>query len=339
MNLRRAFVTQTLLLALAVLATVSLLGCTKKSTAQTSPVNLQLDLRTPFRFVAYGDTRFHNPNDTEAANPEVRVALVKAIAEANPAFVCFTGDIVYNGYDTDDWKVWDRETSVLREHNILVYPALGNHDLHGKPEVALGNYFERFPELKGSRYYSVRAANTIILALDSSQEEATGPQGQWLADKLDHIPADVDFVFIALHHPPYTSSSDAKMLGGGHSSRPQEHALAKMLEDRQAHARYRIVLFSGHVHNYERHQHGGVTYFVTGGGAAHAYPIERAPTDPFQSKEINYHYLMVEVDREQLKITMNRLDLSSGKAIWTQPDSIRISAPAPAVAARTGARW
>jgi len=49
-----------------------------------------------------------------------------------------------------------------------------------------------------------------------------------------------------------------------------------MLEARQAHAPFRIVVFNGHVHNYERHEHGGITYFVTGGGGAHAYPIERA---------------------------------------------------------------
>jgi hypothetical protein len=40
------------------------------------------------------------------------------------------------------------------------------------------------------------------------------------------------------------------------------------------------------VHNYERHEHGGVTYFVTGGAGAHAYPIERARDDPFQSTEM-----------------------------------------------------
>src|SRR5437588_2270080 len=50
------------------------------------------------------------------------LALVNAIAEANPAFLCFTGDIVYNGYDENDWKVWDHETSVLREKKINVYP-------------------------------------------------------------------------------------------------------------------------------------------------------------------------------------------------------------------------
>ena len=100
-----------------------------------------------------------------------------------------------------------------------------------------------------------------------------------------------------------------------------------MLEARQAKARVRFIVFSGHVHNYERHEHGGVTYFVSGGGAAHAYPVDRAPDDPFQSKEINYHYLLVEVDHGGLKVTMNRVELTNGKEIWTQPDSVKIAIP------------
>ncbi|MGB9284433.1 MAG: metallophosphoesterase [Candidatus Sulfotelmatobacter sp.] len=299
------------------------------------PVELKLQVTTPFHFVTYGDSRFHDPKDTEAANPAVRQALVQAIAQTNPAFISFGGDIVYNGYDKDDWKVWDRETAAWREKKIPVYPALGNHDLHGDKKIALANYFERFPDLQNSRYYSVRAANTLMLVLDSSLDEVSGPQGQWLTQKLDHLSGDVDFVFIVLHHPPYTSSSDMKIFGGGHSARSQERALARMLEARQANLRARIVVFSGHVHNYERHEHGGITYFVTGGAGAHAYPIERAKDDPFQSKEVNYHYLMVEVDRGSLKITMHRLYLTSGTAIWTQPDSVAISAPVAAVAAQT----
>ncbi|HWW13670.1 MAG TPA: metallophosphoesterase [Candidatus Dormibacteraeota bacterium] len=318
---------RTLSLLCVMAALFALAGCTKKSTAQTT-IDLQLKVSVPFRFVAYGDTRFHDPKDTEAANPPVRVALVQAIAEANPAFVCFTGDIVYNGNDVDDWKVWDTETSVWRDKNIQIYPALGNHDLHGDEKIALGNYFQRFPDLKNSRYYSVRAANTLLLVLDSALDETSGPEGQWLTTKLDNLPSDVDFVFLMFHHPPYTSSSDERKFGGGHSARPHEQALAKILEERQGHTRARFVVFSGHVHNYERHEHGGVTYFVSGGGAAHAYPIERAPDDPFQSEEVNYHYLLVEVDHQQLKVTMNRLDLSSGKAVWTQPDSVKIALPA-----------
>ena len=289
------------------------------------PVELQLQVSTPFHFVTYGDSRFHDPKDTEAANPTVRQTLVKAIADTNPAFVSFGGDIVYNGYDS--------ETAVWREKQIPVYPALGNHDLHGDEKIALANYFQRFPDLKNNRYYSLRAANILMLVLDSSQDETSGPQGQWLAQKLDHLPGDVDFVFLVLHHPPYTSSSDAKIFGGGHSARSHEQELAKSLETRQQNLRARIVVFSGHVHNYERHEHGGVTYFVTGGAGAHAYPIERAKTDPFQSKEVNYHYLQVDVDRGNLKITMHRLDMTSGAVLWTEPDLVTISVPAAKAAA------
>ena len=280
----------------------------------------------PFRCL-----RRHSVHRSEQ-HPTVRRALVQAIADVHPAFISIGGDISYNGYDVNDWKIWENETCVWRESKIPIYPALGNHDLHGDQKVALANYFQRFPELKNSRYYSVRSANTLMLVLDSSLDEISGPQGQWLVKKLDTIPADVDFVFILLHHPPYTSSSDAKKYGGGHSARSPEQMLANMLEERQQTMRARFVVFASHVHNYERHEHGGVTYFVTGGGGAHAYPIERAPGDPFPDKNINYHYLLVEVDRGRLKVTMHRLDLTTGKAVWTQPDSVGIAVAAAASA-------
>jgi acid phosphatase type 7 len=215
---------------------------------EAQPTELQLQVSMPFHFVVYGDSRFHDPKDTEAANPPVRQALVQAIAQASPGFISFGGDIVYNGNDKDDWKVWDSETAVWREKKIPIYPALGNHDLHGDEKVALANYFQRFPDQKNSRYYSVRVANALMLVLDSSFDETSGPQGAWLTQKLDHIPGDVDFIFIVLHHPPYTSSSDDKKFGGGHSSRSHEQELAKALEARQQNLRARIVVFSGHVH-------------------------------------------------------------------------------------------
>jgi len=153
--------------------------------AQT-PVELQPALKTPFTFVAYGDSRFHDPKDFEPANPPVRQALVNAIAAIHPAFITFTGDIVYNGNDVNDWKVWDSETTPFRDNHIPVYPAIGNHDLHGEKD-ALVNYFQRFPDLKGNRFYSVRAANMLMLVLDSALDETSGPQGDWLKAKLDTI--------------------------------------------------------------------------------------------------------------------------------------------------------
>jgi Icc-related predicted phosphoesterase len=302
--------------------------------AQTHPVELQAQIKLPFRFVAYGDTRFTDPKNTGAANPSVRQALVQAIADAHPAFISIGGDIAYNGNDVNDWKIWDKETAAWSENKIPVYPALGNHDLHGDPKIALANYFQRFPDLQNNRYYSARAANTLLLMLDSSQDETSGDQGEWLVHELDTLPADVDFVCLVLHHPPYTDSSDGNA-GGGHSARPSEQALAKVLEGRQPRTRARFVVIAGHVHNYERHEHNGVTYFVTGGGAARPYMIPRKPGDPMFGKDVNYHYLLVEVDRGKMKVTMNRLELADGKATWTTPDVVEIAAPA-AIPAKAG---
>jgi len=298
--------------------------------AQTSPVDIQLNRASRVHFVAYGDTRFTNPSDTDAANPEARRELVRAIANAHPDFVTFGGDITYNGNDPKDWQVYDGETAAWRENHIRVFPALGNHDLHGDLNVSLANYFQRFPELNHSLYYSVSTGNVLMLTLDSALDEISGDQGDWLKKKMDAVPANVDFVIIVLHHPPYTSSTDAKKFGGGHSARPAEHALAGFLEERQKKMRARIVVFAGHVHNYEHHEHGGVTYFVTGGGGAHAYPIERQPSDLFQSKEINYHYIDVKVEGSRMVAVMNRLEFKNGHASWSQPETVNIAVQAGA---------
>jgi len=316
------------------LIVLSWLLSTLRPAEQTAPVDIQLNHSRNVHFVAYGDTRFTDPSDTEAAKAEARRELVKAIAHAHPDFVTFGGDITYNGNDPNDWKVYDSETTVWRENHIRVFPALGNHDLHGDLKVSLANYFQRFPELDHSLYYSVSTGNVLMLTLDSALDETSGEQGEWLKKKMDSIPASVDFVIIVLHHPPYTSSTDAKKFGGGHSARPAEQALARFLEERQKQMRARIVVFAGHVHNYEHHEHGGVTYFVTGGGGAHAYPIERQPTDLFQSREINYHYIDVKVEPGRMSAIMNRLELKNGRALWTQPETVNITVPAEAKGAR-----
>src|ERR1700751_1403120 len=123
MLLQRSSSAHTLLLPCLTIVLFGLIGCTKRSTEQ-KPVDLKLYVSVPFRFVAYGDTRFHDPSDTEAANPAVRVTLVQAIAAANPAFVVFPGDIVYNGNEPFDLKTRDSETGIWRDKKIPIYPAL-----------------------------------------------------------------------------------------------------------------------------------------------------------------------------------------------------------------------
>jgi|SRR5208337_580618 len=297
-------------------------------------VALELNVGSAYKFAALGDTRFHDPADSEVANAAVRKALVEAIDKAKPAFVSIGGDIVYNGENKRDWEVWDLETAVWKQDKLQIYPALGNHDLKGKEATALANYFARFPELRESRYYSVQMGNSVMLILDSALDELTGPQGDWLKGEFDKVTNDTNFVFMVFHHPPYTSSSDDKAFGGGHTARGTERALGKWLEERQQHLRARIIVFNGHVHNYERHEYNGVTYFVTGGGGAHAYPIPRTADDLYKDNGINYHYLLVEVDGAQAQITMNKLQMVNGNSVWSKPDELTVKVPtAKAIAA------
>lgn len=320
--------TRKLLPAAAVLlAAIAAFAILNRDTAAPSePLEIQQQISVPFRFVVLGDARFTASTDPEVSNGAIRRAIVQAVAEQKPALIAFGGDLVYRGNEAGDWKVWDSETAAWRNAQIPVYPALGNHDLHGNQKTALSNYFQRFPALQEHRYYSVRFANCLMLVLDSELGETTGAQGEWLNQTLEKLSPDVAFVIVVLHHPPYTSSTDGGMFGEGHSARSSEHALAMMLEQKQLTSRARFVVFGGHVHNYERHEHGGITYFVTGGAGAHAYPVVRTPSDLFQSTTINYHYLLCDVSKDAMKITMNRIEIDNGKATWTKPDSVTIHA-------------
>lgn len=295
------------------------------ASAQSAPLELQPQVSIPFRFVAFGDTRFTNPADTDAANATIRQALVRAIAKEHPAFVTISGDVVMKGSQANDWEVYDSETKSWRDENLAVYPALGNHDVNGDERMALKNYFQRFPDLKQNRFYSVRVANCLMLVLDSNLELMAGQQIEWVEHQLDSLSAGVDFVIFVLHHPPYTSSSKET---GGHKARSQEQMFGAMLEARQAKARARFVVFGGHVHNYERQQHGGVTYLVTGGGGAHPALVQPTSADLFHGPDINYHYLLAEVDRDKMRITMHRVEIGvDSREHWSEPDQVTIKVP------------
>lgn len=292
-----------------------------------APPSIDTGLKAPFTFVAYGDARFTDPSDHEDANPQARQALVQAIAEERPAFVSFGGDLVYKGSRAEDWAEYDKETAIWRERGIPVYPILGNHEFYGTEGAGPDLFFRHFPALAQSRYYAVRAEGMAMLCLDSSQDETSGPQGDWLKAQLDGLGPEVDFVFVVVHHPPFSTAWSPLHPTQGHPVRRAEARLAEFLEARQARTRARFVVLASHVHNYERHEHGGVTYFVTGGGGAHAYPIHRDPGDPFQDSRVNYHYLRIQVAKGTATITMRRLGLEGGSPAWTSPDTVTIRAP------------
>ena len=280
----------------------------------------------PFQFSALGDTRFSDPERSpEASFPHIRQSLLRRIAEEKHDFVVIAGDIVHKGASEYDWKNFDLERKIVGDAGVRIFPALGNHDLEGGPvELALKNYFARFPELAGRRWYTVKYGPLLLLMLDSiSGLDAGTPQGNWLRAWLADVPADVDYVVLVLHHPSYTRSTERflGMFGGGHKARGQERRLAQLLEERAKTLRAHVIQVAGHVHNYERYLVNGVHYLVTGGGGSPAHLVDRLPQDFYSQEGVAFHLCRFTVDRDQFKFEMLRLQALEDGNVWSVQDS------------------
>lgn len=279
----------------------------------------------PWTFVAYGDIRFTDPAKDRVSYPWQRVKLIEKILEEKPAFITITGDIVNRGSRRTDWAIYDRETEPWRDAGIPVYPVIGNHDMQGNDRRALDNYFRRYPELQERRWYSFQYANAYFIMLDSTANIREGSaQWRWLLDQLDYrIPPDADFVFLMLHHPPYTRSSSPMLKGKfrhGHSAREREEILAFMLEEKRARHRAQMILLAGHVHNYERYQYDHVMYVVTGGGGATPYTFRRLADDYYKGRGPTFHYGLFTIHKDKLEFRMVKLDREGDNALWSVAD-------------------
>ena len=302
----------------------------------------------PFRFVAYGDMRSAE-NASYAgrtiANATARQQVIDQIGAEAPAFVVSTGDFVFRGFHTEDWTYFDKVIQPLRDRGIPIYPAIGNHEVGPFPNLwgpkvfkeiendthqhiaarGLKNYYKQFPAISQKRWYSVQYANCYFLILDSElmDDASNAAQDQWLKTQLDSIPAGIDYVFVTLLRAPYTAFTDPV-----HRPGPRQLALARMLEARQPGNHAHIIVISGHVHNYERYQHNGVDYVVSGGGGAAQDKFKRAADDLYphntlygkndRADEDQYHYCVFTVDHAKLSFRMMKL-VAKGSSVTFEP--------------------
>lgn len=284
----------------------------------------------PFKFVAYGDMRMTDPSNHKDSDPERRRAIVDGIAHQNPKFVLISGDLVLSGGNAADWEQYDKEMKPISDAGAIVYPALGNHDVRGDLQTALANYFQRFPQIKGNRYYSVKAGNVLVITLDSEQDAPHSQQRRWLEGVLKNdVTPDVEFVVFCLHHPPYTNFT---MLMIGHEARREERDLATFLEDKQKTTRARFLVIAGHNHNYERYEHNNVMYIVSGGGGATPYMPHRKPSDFYQGEGPTYHYCLITMEPGKLNFEMYKLTETVGKFGWEKADNFALTVSAAAAA-------
>jgi len=179
--------------------------------------------------------------------------VARIVAAARPTDIVTTGDNVYSaaGYAALVGAYYPTWVAARR-----VFPATGNHD-YAEGITAFDSYFSW---LHGQRTYTRAMGQVAFFVLDS-QAALDSPaererQRAWLQRSLAASPAR--WRVVVLHHPPYSSGT--------------VHGSTAALQ-----WPYRAwgadLVLSGHEHNYERLDKGGVTYVVDGSGGQDLYRL------------------------------------------------------------------
>lgn len=206
----------------------------------------------PFRFVVYGDTR---------SQPEAHAAVVKRILKFHPQLVVHTGDLVADGRSEEAWADFWRVIDPLAS-TMSFFPALGNHERNAQW------YFTFFGPL---RDYSFDYGSVHFTVLDTNRPPSEyASQDRWLKEDLARS-SRIPWHVVICHHTPVTCIAEERR-------RVAAERLLARLEPILKAGRVQAV-FSGHDHNYQRHEVNGITYVVTGGGGAPLYDVR--PDTPF----------------------------------------------------------
>jgi acid phosphatase type 7 len=258
----------------------------------------------PIHMVGYGDMRFTDPSVKIGTNPRVRKWLAEQIGRVNPGVLMITGDMPYFGGRKEDWQVYRDETKSWAAQHMLVLPTIGNHEVRGGTEKGIANYFANYPGLKGHRYYSVLMGSVEVISLDmTSPSGGTSTQATWFAAQLDHVPKQVEFLFI-MYHTPWVVDQQSQLF----TNLPSKEALTlrHLMEIHLHKLHAKVIVVSGHIHNYERFERNGVEYVTSGGGGAEPYPLLfRGSADLYRDTGFPvYHYLTMDYEHGKIHAVM-----------------------------------
>ena len=270
---------------------------------------------TPIHMIGYGDQRFTDPAVKVGTNPRVRKWLAERIGQENPQVLMLTGDMPYAGGRSEDWQVYRDETKSWVAKHTLVLPTIGNHEVRGGEEKGIANYLANYPGLKGHRYYSVLMGSVEAISLDmTSPSGGTSAQATWFAAQLDHVPKQVEFLFI-LYHTPWVVDQQSQLF----TNLPSKEALTlRHLMEIHLHKMHaKVIVLSGHIHNYERFERNGVEYLISGGGGAEPYPLLfRGSADLYRDTAFPvYHYITLDYAQGKLHGVMWKVKDPTAKTL------------------------
>lgn len=233
-----------------------------------------------FSFTVIGDTR---PGENRITMHHA--ALAEQIALVDPAFTVVLGDLVDDGSNPDDWRVFfDVEQSVLRR--AALFPVFGDND-YANGKGLMPRYFpplaEKFYSFEwgGVFFFGLFAWDTKGKQPESEFDEASA-QYRWLASELAR-PAvqEAPFRVVFVHDPVFISR--------GRASRLLQETFGPLFEQ------YRVDLVFASWHLYERSRVKRVNYVISGGGGAEL--IWSPPNPDFKAivDAKRYHFCRVDV--------------------------------------------
>jgi hypothetical protein len=237
---------------------------------------------------------------------------------------------------------------LTQEGGVPYFLAPGNHDvtsagLHTAPErqIGLRNFFavnanlippEGSPRrLSGYPTFAFGYGNTFVIAIDSNIA-ADDTQYEWVKGQLEGLDRQrYRHILVYCHHPAFSSGPH----GGARIEAPTAAIRARYLPLFRQH-RVR-VFFSGHEHLFEhwveRYEDSAgrqyrLDHVLTGGGGAPIYAyrgdpntieytkaneaekvtLERLVKPGFEPGDNPYHYVLVQVDGEELRLEVIGVD-------------------------------
>jgi predicted phosphodiesterase len=244
------------------------------------------------RFAVIGDYGVDNAN---------QAAVATRVNALNPDFITTVGDNTY--FTNTDVSNWDRTQAKYYRNYIKLpansafsgqgsttnkfFPVMGNHDWDvGNTAASYTSYFD----LPGNeRYYTITQGDVQIFMLSSDPREPDGvtvgsTQYNWFTQQIAQSTAR--WQIVQFHHPFQTSVS-------GHGpSNYMNWGFENLGVD---------AVLSGHNHNMERLEYGGIPWFVTGAGGQGLYTVSSVSPNSVFRNDSSFGFMQVEATENYLK--------------------------------------
>lgn len=216
-----------------------------------------------YSFVITGDNR-----DGDGVLKQI----LKQAAYYQPRFMIHTGDFVSQGYQREYLGF----LSLLRRAAFPVLLAAGNHEIYNGGRKWFQRYIgpERFAFSYGPDRY---------IFLDNADGELRSDQLAWLENELQQ---SARYRFVVAHMPP-------RNLYWFHAFSTGAKEMMKLVERYKAN-----YVLLGHMHIYDKMQHNGVNYVISGGAGG---PLYRMPFYFSPEGGAYYHFVLLQISDRGIK--------------------------------------